>query len=188
MPVRCSNCGEELMGAVNRCWRCGRQFVAHSGPADVPPVRIAPVEGVVETEPGTSDEPIPAQLAEPPVRTTPPASSPAAAAASTGNRFVDAAAVASLVVGLVSLIPAFFSPWMLPVSFAGVALGVLGLHSFRRAPALAGIVLCLIAVTASGFRAAVSLYAWQFGYNPFDQTPVETIDSPDDVPVEWEDW
>lgn len=42
MAVRCSKCGEELMGAVNRCWRCGQSFEVLAGPAGVPPVRRAP--------------------------------------------------------------------------------------------------------------------------------------------------
>ncbi|MCC9609721.1 hypothetical protein LOC68_11200 [Blastopirellula sp. JC732] len=38
MATICSNCGEELIGAVNRCWRCGREFEIDSL-SDVPPVR-----------------------------------------------------------------------------------------------------------------------------------------------------
>lgn len=38
MATICSNCGEELIGAVNRCWRCGREFDVDAL-ADVPPVR-----------------------------------------------------------------------------------------------------------------------------------------------------
>ncbi|PQO35360.1 hypothetical protein [Blastopirellula marina] len=38
MATICSNCGEELIGAVNRCWRCGREFELDAL-ADTPPVR-----------------------------------------------------------------------------------------------------------------------------------------------------
>lgn len=43
MPVQCAKCGEELMGAVNRCWRCGQAFVARSTQDDRPPIRRSPV-------------------------------------------------------------------------------------------------------------------------------------------------
>ena len=43
MAVTCSKCGEELMGAVNRCWRCGTEFVSRPGQSNVPPVRTAPL-------------------------------------------------------------------------------------------------------------------------------------------------
>lgn len=43
MAVKCSNCGEELLGAVNRCWKCGAAFVAPPTPAAVPPVRRSPI-------------------------------------------------------------------------------------------------------------------------------------------------
>jgi hypothetical protein len=44
MPkVICSHCGEELMGSVNRCWRCGRTFVAEHNPDNLPPIRRRPI-------------------------------------------------------------------------------------------------------------------------------------------------
>jgi hypothetical protein len=44
MPkVVCSHCGEELMGSVNRCWRCGRTFVAEHNPENLPPIRRRPI-------------------------------------------------------------------------------------------------------------------------------------------------
>lgn len=42
MTIRCAHCGEELLGAVNRCWRCGKPHVLHSGVDGLPPVRIDP--------------------------------------------------------------------------------------------------------------------------------------------------
>ena len=43
MAVRCSKCGEELLGPVNRCWKCGQQFSAQAETGGLPPVRYAPV-------------------------------------------------------------------------------------------------------------------------------------------------
>ena len=39
MAVQCTHCGEELLGAVNRCWRCGQAFVPQAGASLAPPVR-----------------------------------------------------------------------------------------------------------------------------------------------------
>jgi hypothetical protein len=52
MTVRCSKCGEELMGAVNRCWKCGQMFAQRPEIDGRPPVRSdaifdQPLEAVV---------------------------------------------------------------------------------------------------------------------------------------------
>jgi hypothetical protein len=39
MAVRCSKCGEELLGPVNRCWKCGQTFATLPDAAGLPPVR-----------------------------------------------------------------------------------------------------------------------------------------------------
>lgn len=43
MAVRCAQCDEELLGAVNRCWRCGAPVLSRPGETEVPPVRRAPL-------------------------------------------------------------------------------------------------------------------------------------------------
>ncbi len=43
MAVLCAKCGEELLGAINRCWRCGTEYESRSGAVDVPPLRRAPI-------------------------------------------------------------------------------------------------------------------------------------------------
>ncbi len=45
MMVHCGKCGAELLGAVNRCWKCGQAVVSRSDAASVPPVRRPPVAG-----------------------------------------------------------------------------------------------------------------------------------------------
>lgn len=42
MAVRCSKCGEELLGPVNRCWKCGQKFATLPDAGGVPPVRSEP--------------------------------------------------------------------------------------------------------------------------------------------------
>lgn len=43
------------MGSVNRCWRCGQEFVANRGAGDVPPVRRSPVETAAVWEASLAD-------------------------------------------------------------------------------------------------------------------------------------
>jgi hypothetical protein len=54
MSVFCAKCGEELLGAINRCWRCGTEYESRSGQIDVPPRRrppiLVPLEGALEAE------------------------------------------------------------------------------------------------------------------------------------------
>src|SRR5437773_1075091 len=40
MPVHCSKCGEELLGAVNRCWKCGQMFALPPEKDGRPPIRV----------------------------------------------------------------------------------------------------------------------------------------------------
>lgn len=61
MAVFCAKCGEELLGAINRCWRCGTEYESRSGNIDVPPVRrrpIKPVEAAAEALVIDGDEPL----------------------------------------------------------------------------------------------------------------------------------
>jgi hypothetical protein len=58
MSVRCAKCGEELLGAVNRCWKCGQKFDLRPEIDGRPPVRFEmteaatePVEAVLLDEP-----------------------------------------------------------------------------------------------------------------------------------------
>ena len=50
MTVRCAQCGEEMLGAVNRCWRCGNPVVANAAEPDLPPQRrLADAPAPVQT-------------------------------------------------------------------------------------------------------------------------------------------
>jgi hypothetical protein len=40
MAVHCAKCGEELLGAVNRCWKCGQNFELRPEIDGRPPVRL----------------------------------------------------------------------------------------------------------------------------------------------------
>ena len=43
MPVTCSQCGEELLGAVNCCWKCGTKFALRPEMDGRPPFRRPPM-------------------------------------------------------------------------------------------------------------------------------------------------
>jgi hypothetical protein len=62
MAVRCSKCGEELLGPVNRCWKCGQTFATLPDSGGLPPVRREPSP---VTAPVVATAPIaPASLAD----------------------------------------------------------------------------------------------------------------------------
>lgn len=42
MAVTCAKCGEELLGAVNRCWKCGQEVLSTPDAGRLPAVRRAP--------------------------------------------------------------------------------------------------------------------------------------------------
>lgn len=51
MTIHCGKCGAELLGAVNRCWKCGQQVVSRADGVSAPPVRRPPVDGPLEIPP-----------------------------------------------------------------------------------------------------------------------------------------
>ncbi|MFM7073758.1 MAG: hypothetical protein ACKO38_18380 [Planctomycetota bacterium] len=54
MKVHCGYCGEEMMGAVNRCWRCGHRFAATPAADGQPPIRRDPIPGPLDRTPTPS--------------------------------------------------------------------------------------------------------------------------------------
>jgi hypothetical protein len=48
MKAHCGYCGEEMMGAVNRCWRCGHHFATAPIASGEPPVRRQPISGPLD--------------------------------------------------------------------------------------------------------------------------------------------
>jgi len=54
MKAHCGYCGEEIMGAVNRCWRCGHHFAVSPAADGLPPVRRDPIPAPAGGSPGPS--------------------------------------------------------------------------------------------------------------------------------------
>src|SRR5436190_1837659 len=64
MTVRCSKCGEELLGAVNRCWKCGQTFALRPEidgrppiRPELPPIGAEPLEAIVLDETNVATAP-----------------------------------------------------------------------------------------------------------------------------------
>jgi hypothetical protein len=70
-----------------------------------------------------------------------------------------ACAMFSLVLGLVSLFAWLLPVCGLPISTAGLVLGIAGKESPRRTMATAGIVTCLIGLVAGFINAAIGVYS-----------------------------
>jgi hypothetical protein len=140
MAVRCSKCGEELLGPVNRCWKCGQQFTVQAEEGGLPPVRYAPVNlppDVVQAQfadPGVVTATVPgeesiAAAAPPPVASPGPMGNHVR----TGSPFVKGAAMQAattaafprnpLVLGVSSRIPG--PPAHDPLAVAGAITAIL---------------------------------------------------------------
>jgi hypothetical protein len=188
MPVRCANCGEELLGAVNRCWRCGTRVASHHGEPDLPPVRALPIAGTATAAgetPAAEGPTAPESEApesggnvgtagstnhEPPVPSLVPKlrvragralllDSPSAAGA---------AAIAALVLGMFAFASSFFTSGALLLAIVGLPFGIFGLFSARRGSAVVGMLLCCIALAIGGFQALVWWYQLRSGMSPWD--------------------
>jgi hypothetical protein len=174
MALKCEKCGEELLGAVNRCWRCGTKVelgvpaAAHPPPS---PVARPPAAPPAE-EPG--EDVVLAALVQPPARkeTAPPSPvAPITPPRSSHLRRLTAAqggAVAALVLGLMSVVASFYTELAAIPAALGLGLGAWGLFSPRRGPAILGLLLCFLALAIASFTGAVSLYKQAYGHAPWE--------------------
>ena len=186
MSVRCAKCGEELLGAVNRCWKCGQIFARHPEIDGLPPVRMErppaagePLEAIVlddEAEAGNAAAgAAPVALAAPPATSFPPPPvapvvqyipRPIAPPPTTGE-IIEArrssltamgGTVGAIVLGIFAVcISPFWFPGAL-IGLLGLALGIWGLYSPRRGWALAGVLLCCLGIGLGAFRGASDIY------------------------------
>ena len=75
-------------------------------------------------------------------------------------------AVASLVLGIISLIAWFIPPFGLPISIVGLVLGIKSVKSEKRGMAIAGIVMSAIGLIASVINGALGAYMAATGQIP----------------------
>ena len=193
MAVTCANCGEELLGAVNRCWRCGQFVLSAPGAGEAPPVRQAPpTQGVVYAEvvqatvvvddaiAGTSDG---GPMIAPPSHAllTPPAEPhrelPPRPAVYTQRGIVDIAAIASIVLGAISLLLGVFFSWAVVLGMFGLAAGIWGFRSRWRQIAIIGLLLSLMGMAGSSARLAYDAFTWWYGQSPLGPMTAPDIES-----------
>lgn len=172
MSVRCSKCGEELLGRVNRCWKCGHAFALAPERDGRPPVRVQPEARVGQADAGATpldaevleagqDVPLPAapQAQRAAAMPVTPAVTSAAARLRTAD-MVDArrarhmamgGTVASLVLGVFASLLGLLWPPAALMAVVGLAMGIWGLSSPRRNLALVGMLLCCLAIGIGAF-------------------------------------
>lgn len=189
MTVTCSQCGEELMGAVNRCWRCGTTFNRPGAKSDLPPVRRAPVtlqrsHSAPETAGAITATVVDPESSASPqvVSTTVDSAEPRRGSPFASNwnasfqRWEHAGlrpesqavgtwmSVLAVAMALCSLAVLFYVPvaaFFLAVF--GLVLAAIGTHGGRRRVAIVGLILCLLMACWSGVRTAVQIYSHFLG-------------------------
>jgi len=76
--------------------------------------------------------------------------------------------IAALVLGILSMIACFYTAGAVVTAVIGLLMGIWGLYSTRRGPAIIGILLCCVAMAIGGFNGVVWVYESQYGYKPWD--------------------
>ena len=72
-----------------------------------------------------------------------------------------------------SVIFSFFTSLAIITALLGLVMGIWGLYSTRRGPAIVGVLLCCLALAVGGFNGLVSVYRIRHGYAPWD-APTES--------------
>lgn len=199
MAVRCSKCGEELLGAVNRCWKCGQMFALHPEMDGTPPVR---------TERPPSNQPLPAAVAGESAGQTPAAGTaplvavtpatvppqvttwtprPAPPRRATTAELIEArragqmamgGTVASIVLGVFAAGFAFVWPPAAVIAVLGLFMGIWGLYSPRRNWALVGMLICCLGIGIGMYGGAKAVYVYVESQRPttieYQPDPSET--------------
>jgi hypothetical protein len=194
----CPQCGESLMGAVNRCWKCGLDLRAESQPGAVPvsstahePLIVAEL-AEVGSPPASSQQP----TAQTPVLEFGPngsllrRGSPFAANAMLlppkqvpefGNAIAkhkkpslqqahasNGGAIAALVLGVFGLVLAPLRFEGAIVGAVGLTMGIWGLYSQRRGWALAGLILCCLAIAIGMYTGVFWLFKYMNNATPWE--------------------
>jgi hypothetical protein len=198
MAVRCSKCGEELLGAVNRCWKCGQMFALRPEIDGRPPVRAdvtqaaeRPLDAIVIEPAGANATDSHASPGAPAVAALPARSAPIPAAApryiiprkaSTAEMIDErrnsmmamGGTVGSLVLGVFAAALAMLWPPAAAIAVLGLVMGIWGLYSPRRNLALLGMLLCCLAIGLGAYGVARSTYDFVQS-----QRPIVIEDGPD---------
>jgi len=181
MSVVCSKCGEELMGAVNRCWKCGTPFIrsetvststvdgggtAQKVQLQVPPIRRSPVLEIY-VSPNQSDEeaPITAIIAEDAQDTepVPPSSFLARAQHFTASLPIDYPSLAASFVAVLANIVCYYSIFGVILAAVAVISNVYLLSYRRSLVRWTGFALSILSLLSALTRTVATLYLFLTG-------------------------
>ena len=151
MPRFCQNCDEELVGAVNRCWKCGR-LIDTELLTDKPPVRRPPVQLAVLSD-GDSAPPPGALMGLGLVLRI--QSSIEQLSAPRRYQF----AVASVVCGGLACLVGLINGWAILFGIVAIGFGVLGMGARHRDLATMGLVLAVLAIFLGFGQIGIDLWA-----------------------------
>ena len=173
----CAGCGEELLGAVNRCWKCGRIITApENSQGDFDSESGVPTAFASQSNPQPPDmlhdaahdfgslAPRQSQVA---ALTLPDGNTP-----TTDERTIVSAALGGLygaiVMAILALIGLFVAPLAaLVTAILGIGLALWGLYSPRRGLASLIAIVCLLLLMVAISLVAVDLFVVIYGYGPF---------------------
>jgi hypothetical protein len=196
MSVKCAQCGEELLGAVNRCWRCGTLLQSRDG-NDAPPVIVTP-----RVVTAVQDGPLEAQILESPdpsedvvragspfAATTPTTTQPTKQPATfepprpAPNRDWNASTISSWVAVVVVIygwvLLSFNSIIAFSLALVALALGIFGLWGRHRAASIVAMILCCFLIAFAGYHMFVDIFTWAYGYGPFESPEYSDTWPPD---------
>ncbi len=176
MCRECGNCGEELLGSVNRCWKCGDLFVSHgSTPPKPEEPKRTPDEPVVVAATPADGEPTSVDEAEPFVEAIivespelPTQQNRPLAAPYSPDQRPSMAALAGLALGLGSFLGSWLTGWMLLPALFGMIFSVVGLGSGQRKLAAFGAAFSLLALAIATYVTIVAIFYNWYGYYPLE--------------------
>jgi hypothetical protein len=154
----CGNCGETLIGNVNRCWRCGTRFLAAPDSGTVPPKRseltptdipMARLVDVGSTAPHESSD----NLLEHPLKVS--------ATLSGRESWRDHAVIAALAVACVSVFGSLISKWAVVTALMATVLLAAGFRSSRKKVIWGTVLLCAFAFVLAGIQTIREFRAYQ---------------------------
>lgn len=168
VSVYCEKCGEPLMGAVNRCWKCGTTF-AKVESAPIPPVRRAPVlpaylappQDTIESSTPPAEPTTSSETPEPPDTLQPLAVWQAWA------RQLDHVGLAGIALALVAVWLCWRSPWGIPVGLAAVMLTIANIRQWQSIVRWTGFLLGIGTFLLLLVRLMVLLFSWTTGGDLF---------------------
>ena len=169
MNIHCGECGEELFGAVNRCWKCGRTFALPPEAETLqPPVRRPAItlsdarQELVVAQPPRSPfaaDGEPHESVQRMVEGSDDWQARFSSLAPHDTVWTVGAAYGSVPLGAVGLVAGWFYWTTLFVAVAGLGLGVYGLRSSKRDAAVTGIVLNILVLLLSALHAAYLIWS-----------------------------